>query len=86
MFGIKFNGLKDHRRILTDYGFKGHPLRKDFPVYGHLQIKYDNDLEEIIHEPVKLDQEYRDFDFVSPWKGGDTNPEPLLPGDEKTSK
>lgn len=83
MFGVVFNGNPDMRRILTDYGFKGHPLRKDFPLTGHLQIKYDNKLEKVIYEPVLLEQEFRNFDFVSPWRGPG---EYILPGDEKASK
>jgi len=83
MFGIAFTGHSDMRRILTDYGFKGHPLRKDFPLTGHLQIKYDDKLEKVIYEPVLLEQEFRNFDFVSPWRGPG---EYVLPGDEKASK
>lgn len=83
MFGINFDGCPDHRRILTDYGFKGHPLRKDFPLTGHLQIKYDKKLEKVVYEPVLLEQEFRNFDFSSPWQGpGDYK----LPGDEKATK
>ena len=81
MFGISFDGCPDMRRILTDYGFTGHPLRKDFPVTGHLQVKYDEKLEKVIYEPVLLEQEFRNFDFTSPWKGPG---EYKLPGDEKT--
>ena len=80
MFGISFDGCPDMRRILTDYGFTGHPLRKDFPVTGHLQVKYDEKLEKVIYEPVFLEQECRNFDFTSPWKGPG---EYKLPGDEK---
>jgi NADH-quinone oxidoreductase subunit C len=80
MFGIDFKGTHDLRRILTDYGFKGHPLRKDFPVTGHVQVKYDEKLEKVIYEPVELEQEFRNFDFVSPWAGPS---EYVLPGDEK---
>lgn len=80
MFGISFDGCPDMRRILTDYGFTGHPLRKDFPVTGHLQVKYDEKLEKVIYEPVLLEQEFRNFDFTSPWKGPR---EYKLPGDEK---
>ena len=67
MFGISFDGCPDMRRILTDYGFIGHPLRKDFPVTGHLQVKYDEKLEKVVYEPVLLEQEFRNFDFSSPW-------------------
>ena len=69
MYGIKFNEHPDLRRIITDYGFKGHPLRKDFPLTGHTEVRYSEDLKKVIYEPVKLDQEYRDFDFESPWEG-----------------
>ena len=69
MYGISFNGNDDLRRILTDYGFKGYPLRKDFPLTGHTEVRYSEDSKKVISEPVKLDQEYRDFDFESPWEG-----------------
>lgn len=82
MYGIKFAGNLDMRRILTDYGFVGYPLRKDFPLSGHLQVKYDEELQKVIYEPVSLEQEFRSFDFTSPWQG----PNILLPGDEKASK
>jgi len=83
MFGIEFDNSPDMRRILTDYGFKGHPLRKEFPLTGHLQVKYDDGLEKVIYEPVLLEQEFRNFDFASPWNG----PEGYkLPGDEKATK
>lgn len=82
MFGIVFDGNDDLRRILTDYGFTGHPLRKDFPVTGYKQVRYDENQQKVIYEPVSLDQEYRKFDFVSPWNGDGR----VLPGDEKATK
>jgi NADH-quinone oxidoreductase subunit C len=82
MYGVEFEGTPDGRRILTDYGFVGHPLRKDFPLSGHVQVKYDETLGKVIYEQVSLDQDYRNFDFASPWKG----PEGVLPGDEKATK
>jgi len=79
-FGIPFSGHPDLRRILTDYGFEGHPLRKDFPMTGFVEVRYDDALKRVVNEPVRLTQEYRSFDFLSPWEG-DT---PFaLPGDEK---
>lgn len=81
LFGVDFEGHPDMRRILTDYGFSGHPLRKDFPLTGYVQVTYDPAQEKVVNEPVKLQQAYRDFDFVSPWKG----PENVLPGDEKAN-
>lgn len=83
MFGVEFSDISDKRRILTDYGFKGHPLRKDFPLTGYVEVRYDETQEKVIYEPVKLDQEYRTFDFVSPWKGSG---EHILHGDEKATK
>jgi NADH-quinone oxidoreductase subunit C len=83
MFGIEFKDAPDLRRILTDYGFKGHPLRKDFPLTGHVQVRYDETLEKVIYEPVLLEQEFRNFDFTSPWHGSREN---ILPGDEKATK
>ncbi len=82
LFGINFNGHPDMRRILTDYGFSGHPLRKDFPITGYVQVRYDSNLEKVINEPVILQQAFRDFDFASPWEG----PNYALPGDEKADK
>ena len=69
LFGIRFSGHKDLRRILTDYGFEGHPLRKDFPLTGFIQFRYDDETSRVITEPVKLEQEYRNFDDISPWEG-----------------
>lgn len=79
LFGVEFKAHPDMRRILTDYGFSGHPLRKDFPVTGYVQVKYDEASQKVINEPVNLQQAYRSFDFLSPWQG----PDYVLPGDEK---
>jgi NADH-quinone oxidoreductase subunit C len=79
LFGIYFSDHPDLRRILTDYGFDGHPLRKDFPLTGYVELRYDEDQKRVVYEPVKLKQEFRSFDFLSPWEGMDR----LLPGDEK---
>ncbi|MDP3496009.1 MAG: NADH-quinone oxidoreductase subunit C [Hyphomonadaceae bacterium] len=79
MYGIIFSGHPDLRRILTDYGFEGYPLRKDFPLTGRVQVRYDEAQKRVINEPVKLVQEYRNFDFLSPWEGMQS----VIPGDEK---
>lgn len=78
MYGVVFEGLSDLRRLLTDYGFVGHPLRKDFPLSGHVELRYDEERKQVVYEPVKLTQDFRSFDFLSPWEAMTT-----LPGDEK---
>lgn len=79
LYGMLFSGHGDLRRILTDYGFDGHPLRKDFPTTGFVEVRYDDSRKRVVYEPVKLMQEYRSFDYLSPWEGTDY----VLPGDEK---
>lgn len=82
MYGILFSGHPDLRRLLTDYGFQGHPLRKDFPLTGHVEVRYDDEAKRVVYEPVRLVQEFRSFDFESPWEGTDY----VLPGDEKADQ
>jgi NADH-quinone oxidoreductase subunit C len=82
MYGIQFAGHPDLRRLLTDYGFSGYPLRKDFPLTGFVEVRYDDELKRVVNEPVKLTQDFRKFDFMSPWEGAKF----ILPGDEKATK
>lgn len=82
MYGVMFDGHPDLRRILTDYGFQGHPQRKDFPLTGYVELRYSEEERRVVYEPVKLPLEYRDFDFMSPWEGAKY----ILPGDEKADK
>jgi NADH-quinone oxidoreductase subunit C len=82
LYGILFSGHPDLRRILTDYGFQGHPLRKDFPLTGFTEVRYSEEQKRVVYEPVRLQQEFRNFDFLSPWEGSEYN----LPGDEKATQ
>ncbi|MTH97903.1 NADH-quinone oxidoreductase subunit C [Roseibium sp. RKSG952] len=81
MYGVLFSGHPDLRRILTDYGFDGFPLRKDFPLTGYVEVRYDDEKKRVVYQPVQLNQEFRNFDFLSPWEGTDY----VLPGDEKAT-
>jgi NADH-quinone oxidoreductase subunit C len=82
LYGVLFTGHPDMRRLLTDYGFEGHPLRKDFPLTGFVEVRYDDEEKRVVNEPVRLSQEFRNFDFLSPWEG----PDYPLPGDEKAKQ
>ena len=82
LYGVLFTGHPDMRRLLTDYGFEGHPLRKDFPMTGFVEVRYDDEVKRVVYDPVRLAQEFRNFDFLSPWEGTDY----VLPGDEKAKQ
>ena len=82
LYGVPFSGHPDMRRLLTDYGFDGHPLRKDFPLTGFVEVRYDDEVKRVVYDPVRLAQEFRNFDFLSPWEGTDY----VLPGDEKAKE
>ena len=82
LFGVYFSDHPDLRRLLTDYGFEGHPLRKDFPLTGYVELRYDQDQKRVVYEPVRLKQAFRSFDFLSPWEGMND----VLPGDEKAAR
>jgi NADH-quinone oxidoreductase subunit C len=82
LYGVLFTGHPDMRRLLTDYGFEGHPLRKDFPLTGFVEVRWDDEVKRVVYSPVRLAQEFRNFDFLSPWEG----PDYVLPGDEKAKR
>ena len=86
MYGVFFSDHPDLRRILTDYGFDGHPQRKDFPLTGYVEVRYDEEQKRVIYEPVKLTQDFRTFDFTSPWEGAEHAHQQMLPGDEKATQ